>query len=72
VRPFFLPQARKDRAPGGPGFSRIGRVEFSFLVYTISKNALHAQAQQSDASAEDSEKPAAEAVGESSYASRSA
>ncbi len=33
-------QARKDRVPGGPGFRRNGRVEFSFLVCTISKNAV--------------------------------
>jgi hypothetical protein len=37
VRPFFPPQARKERVPGGPGFWRNGRVEFSFLAYTISK-----------------------------------
>ena len=42
VRPFFPPQARKDRVPGGPGFRRNGRVGFSFRVYTISKNALAA------------------------------
>jgi hypothetical protein len=36
----FHPGARKHRVPGGPGFRRNGRVGFSFLVYTISKNAL--------------------------------
>ncbi len=40
VRPFFPPRSRKDRVPGDPRFWRNGRVEFSFLVYTISKNAL--------------------------------
>ena len=40
VRPFFPPQARKDRVPGCR-FWRNGRVEFSFLVYTISKNAIN-------------------------------
>ena len=40
MRPFFPPQARKERVPGDPGFRRNGRVEFSFLVYTISKNAI--------------------------------
>jgi hypothetical protein len=40
VRPFFPAQARKDRVPGGPGFRADGRVGLSFLVYTISKNAL--------------------------------
>jgi hypothetical protein len=55
VRPFFPPQARKNRVPRGPRFStpgtqkprapgtpvwRNGRVGLSFLVYTISKNAL--------------------------------
>jgi hypothetical protein len=40
VRPFFPPRARKDRVPRGPRLWRNGRVEFSFLVHTISKNAL--------------------------------
>jgi hypothetical protein len=40
VRPFFPPRARKDRVPRGPRFWRNGRVGFSFLVCTISKNAL--------------------------------
>ena len=38
--PGFPPQARKDRVPRGPRFWRNGRVGFSSLVYTISKNAL--------------------------------
>jgi hypothetical protein len=36
----FHPVARKDRVPRGPRFWRNGRVGLSFLVYTISKNAL--------------------------------
>ena len=35
--PFFPPRAHKDRVPRGPRFWPNGRVEFSFLVYTISK-----------------------------------
>ena len=38
--PVFPPQVRKVHVPGGPGLLRNGRVEFSFLVYTISKNAI--------------------------------
>ena len=38
--PGFPPQARKDGVSRGPRVWRNGRVGFSFLVYTISKNAL--------------------------------
>ena len=34
------PQAHRDRVPGGPRFWRNDRVGLSFLVNTISKNAL--------------------------------
>ena len=33
-------QAHKDHVPRGSRFCRNGRVRFSFLVYSISKNAL--------------------------------
>src|ERR1700733_2760235 len=46
VRPFFPPQARKDRVPRGPRSLRNGRAGFSFLVYTISKNALRTRLDQ--------------------------
>jgi hypothetical protein len=37
----FHPRHAKSACPGVPGFWRNGRVEFSFLVYTISKHAIN-------------------------------